>query len=38
MKKELYRAVINKKNIVLIAFIIFMMFFSAYNDGWTTAI
>lgn len=38
MKKELYRAVINKKNIVLIAFIIFMMFFSAYNDGWKTAI
>ncbi len=38
MKKELYRAIINKKNIALVAFIVFMMLFSAYNDGWKTAL
>ncbi|MEE3471000.1 MAG: hypothetical protein VZR24_10065 [Butyrivibrio hungatei] len=38
MKKEFYRAVFNKKNIVLVAFIVFIMFYSAYNDGWKTAL
>ncbi len=38
MKKELQRALFSPKNIVLVAFVVFIMFFSAYNDGWKTAL
>lgn len=38
MAKELHRAISSKKNLVIVAFIVFIMFLNAYHDGWKTAL
>lgn len=38
MVKELHRAIRSKKNIAIVAFVVFVMFLNAYHDGWKTGL